>query len=263
MISLPAPRNTSALASEIKFLVDMATASRIRDWARSRLEPDPHGEGPFGDEYGITTLYFDTAGFEVFHGRGSYGRAKFRVRRYHPGATSSIPAPFSGSGEEVAFLERKLRRATRLTKRRTPIPLDDLRRLDGALDRVWAGSWFHRRVLVRRLQPVCQISYQRLARVALRPTGPIRLTLDEDVRATARTGLHFADDRAEPLLARRFVLELKYRGMLPAVFKQLVEEFTLTPQPVSKYRSTVDALDLTSEGTTPRAAARSGDATYA
>ena len=34
----------------------------------------------------------------------------------------------------------------------------------------------------------------------------------------------------------RLILELKYRGAPPAIFRQLVEEFALTPQTASKYR---------------------------
>ena len=92
-------RETRGLASEIKFLVDPGTGSRIRDWARARLQPDPYGEGPFGDEYRTTSLYFDTPEFDVFRRRGSYGRSKYRIRRY--------------DGEAGAFLERSAGRSCR------------------------------------------------------------------------------------------------------------------------------------------------------
>ena len=42
----------------------------------------------------------------------------------------------------------------------------------------------------------------------------------------------------------RLILELKYRGAPPAIFRQLVEEFALTPQTASKYRLGVVALGL-------------------
>ena len=35
----------------------------------------------------------------------------------------------------------------------------------------WAGFWFHRRILKRRLAPVCRISYLRTARVAVTPVA--------------------------------------------------------------------------------------------
>lgn len=221
-------------AFEVKFLVDPGTASGIRDWARSRLEPDPHGKGSFHDEYRTTSLYFDTTAFDVFHRRGSFGRSKYRIRRY--------------DAEAVAFLERKLRRATRLVKRRSSVSIDDLKRLDTEADGAWPGSWFEQRLHARRLHPVCQISYLRTARQTVRDDGAIRLTLDENVRVTRQTRAAFIGDDSLPVLPDKMVLELKYRQAMPALFKQLVEAFTLAPVRVSKYRFAAATLGLAAEG---------------
>ena len=48
-----------------------------------------------------------------------------------------------------------------------------------------------------------------------------------------------------PLLEGKNIIEVKYRVALPALFKQLTEQFKLKTQPVSKYRSGLAALDLT------------------
>ena len=48
--------------------------------------------------------------------------------------------------------------------------------------------------------------------------------------------------RLLPALSNRLILELKYRGAPPAIFRQLVEEFALTPQAASKYRLGMVAL---------------------
>jgi hypothetical protein len=146
-------RELRDVAYELKFLVDPATGARIREWSRARLDPDPYGQGPAGDEYLTTTLYFDTRDFDVLHRNGSYGRAKYRVRRY--------------DGERSVFLERKLRREARLCKRRTTVPLDALGRVEDP-DAAWEGAWFARRLALRQLHPVCQIAYHRTARVAAR-----------------------------------------------------------------------------------------------
>ena len=58
---------TRTHAFEIKFVVDAQMGERIRAWARTFLDADPHGTGPFGDEYRTSTLYFDTAEGHVFH----------------------------------------------------------------------------------------------------------------------------------------------------------------------------------------------------
>src|SRR5205085_10028062 len=125
----PHTRETRTFANEIKFVLDHEVGARVQEWARANLQPDPHGSGPFGDEYRTTSLYFDTDGFDVFHRRGSQGRAKYRVRRY-------------GNSDQV-FLERKLRKPGILVKRRTFGTLDSLGRLDSAQpDPDWAGEWF-------------------------------------------------------------------------------------------------------------------------
>src|SRR5260221_10849107 len=105
-------RETRTSASEFKFVVDPALASEIREWARIRLAPDPHGGGSGGDQYRTASVYFDTAAFDVFHRRGSFGRSKYRVRRYGQG--------------HVVFLERKLAKPGLVTKRRTRVALDVL-----------------------------------------------------------------------------------------------------------------------------------------
>jgi hypothetical protein len=222
-------------ASEIKFFVDPATAAQIRDWARARLAPDPNASGASGDAYQITSLYFDTKQLDVFHRRGSFGRSKYRIRRY--------------GQAEIAFLERKLKTRSLLTKRRSIVKLDELAQLAGVeSENDWAGHWFHRRLQARGLKPVCQIKYHRTARVAMTNYGPIRLTLDEGVRALHTNELFFNDTQEGTALTEgRIILELKYRFEMPLLFKLLIEEFALNPGPISKYRLAAVALGYAAE----------------
>lgn len=222
-------RETRAFACEVKFLVEPAAGAALRAWMRAHLDPDPHGTGPAGDEYRTTSIYFDTADGDVYHRRGSFGRSKYRVRRY--GASGTV------------FLERKLRRPGILAKRRTLVPLAALDRLQAdVVDPDWAGAWFHRRLRLRAIAPVCQVSYARTARVAATIDGPARLTLDEDVRVlpVSEPGFRAADGL--PIAEPRLILEMKYRRHLPAVFKRLLETFSPAPHPASKYRLGIAAL---------------------
>jgi hypothetical protein len=224
-------RENREFASEIKFLVSPALADQIRDWARGRLTPDPNAAGNSGDAYPVTSLYFDTDRFDVFHRKGSFGRSKYRIRRY--------------GQSQITFLERKLKTRGLLSKRRSIVKLDDLEQLASAdPERGWAGYWFHRRLLARALETRCQISYDRTARVAMTPYGPIRLTLDENLRALLAAGLWFSEQNGTCLLENQNILELKFRCEMPVLFKYLVEEFALNPQPISKYRMAATALGL-------------------
>jgi len=221
-------RDSRECAAEIKFLLSPATAARLRERARSLLSPDPHAGGPNADEYTTTSIYFDTPDFAVYNRRGSYRRAKYRIRRYGSGA--------------IVFLERKLRTSRCVSKRRTTVGVEDLPLLtSSSVDRSWSGAWFHDRLLARRLAPVAEVSYQRTARVGMTDYGPMRLTVDEHVVGMAiDTPCFLQLDSALPLTSSA-ILELKFRGPMPAVFKRIVEEFALVARPVSKYRLAMQA----------------------
>ena len=224
-------RYINRFTSETKLLVDARLGDDIRAWARDRLGPDPHGKGPFRDQYGVVSLYLDTEARDVYHRRQSYGRSKFRIRHYE--------------SDEAAFLERKLRTRLRLTKRRTRIPFDTLSalRLDDP-DPTHPGYWFFRRVILRRLQPICVIRYARTARMADTPEGPVRMTLDTSVVAGSTDRVTLTPPHPRPLVDGLMILELKYSGVFPRIFKDLVDQFHLTPRPASKYRFAVQALGL-------------------
>lgn len=221
---------TLGFTSELKFVVDAATGQRIREWARERLGPDPHGGGSFADEYRVSSVYFDTDARDVFLRRGSYARSKYRIRRYEQDAT--------------VFLERKLRTGSRLAKRRTGIDVGMLPLIAGTSLNGDATAWFRRRLALRGLRPVCQVTYSRLARMGDTPEGPARLTLDEALHACASGAYAFEPHPDVRLLDGQAIVELKYRGRVPSVFKEAVETFSLNPERWSKYRAAVMALGL-------------------
>lgn len=220
-------RETPDRAFEIKFIVDTEAGLRIRERVRELLAPDPNATGPSGDEYRISTIYFDTDELAVYQRMGSYGRAKFRIRRYGDG--------------DCAFLERKLRTSSVLSKRRTPVPIGELSSLDrSAAD--WPGQWFGMRVRQRQLRPTAVVGYRRTARVGLTATGPVRATIDQELEGTRADAAAFGAKSRFPLLPGRTIVELKFRVAMPAIFRQVVEEFSLRPAKCSKYRLAVRAI---------------------
>ena len=226
-------RESREFASEIKFQVPEFVGQQILEWAGSRLAPDPNalGDGLSG-AYQITSLYFDTETFDVYRRNGSFGRSKYRVRRYGP--SSSV------------FLERKLKTRGLVSKRRASVAVEELARLHGAeADTGWPGFWYHQRLLARQLKPICQITYHRVARVALTPSGPIRLTFDRRIRTVPLDRIAFNDSaQAYDLSDHQVIVEFKFRLGMPVLFKELVEKFVLTPKRISKYRLAVVALGL-------------------
>ncbi|MCC7010017.1 MAG: VTC domain-containing protein [Acidobacteria bacterium] len=231
MSALPeaSTRETRHRARETKFVTDVALYDQVVSWARQRFGPDGHGAGPHGDQYSTTTLYFETRSFDVYHRRGSYGRSKYRIRRY--GAADAV------------FLERKFRTERLLAKRRTLVPIDALARLSNGTDRTWAGYWFHERIQLRRLQPLLQLSYNRVARVSQGRYGPIRLTIDRNLRALPLADFAFVAPIGMPFLQSACIVEVKYQVELPVLVKEMAATFGLDVQKVSKFRAAIRSLD--------------------
>ncbi len=225
-------RESRAFVQEMKFLISPGRADAIREWARAKMSPDPHAGGAAGDEYRVTSLYLETADFAVYERRGSYGRSKYRVRRY-------------GKSERI-FLERKLKTHNRVGKMRSIAGLEEVALLEREeTPKRWAGHWFHERIQARDLRPVCQISYSRTARLALSESGPIRLTVDQDLRAVPVSGYGFSEPGAGAvLLPEQRILEIKYKLEIPGLFKELMQQFDLRPTASSKYRMAVEGLEL-------------------
>src|SRR5438045_435204 len=119
-------------AYELKFLLSEATAQAALELARKHLSPDPFAGGESGDGYCVNSVYLDTERLDVYHRVGSYGRCKYRVRRY--------------GNEPAVFLERKLKTRGLVGKRRTRVPDGEVPYLgQTSVPASWVGDWFHRR----------------------------------------------------------------------------------------------------------------------
>lgn len=222
--SLGASKPGAGPAFELKFLLKPELAQQVEDWARRFLVADPHGEAALGGAYRTTSIYSDTPELHVYYRQPAYKRRKFRVRRY--GA-----APWM-------FLERKSKSGDRVSKRRVTIPQQHLNWLaQEAVQEDWTGHWFHRSVLLRRLQPACQVEYVRSAFAGSCGDGPLRVTLDRNVRGMLASDWHFlVMDSARALLVDQVIVEFKFHTTMPATLRELVEQMRLEPAKVSKYR---------------------------
>lgn len=206
------------MVHETKFLVPIETAPAILAWVRAHLEPDAHGRGAHSDEYFVQSIYFDTPQWHAFRKAGSFGRAKFRARRY--------------GDADWLFLERKLKNEGLVRKRRSAIALDDLPRIEN----LPSAQWYHQRLALRGLVPVCYIQYERVARQTMTSDGALRLTVDRHFRFDTDVTLAWKNfDGGAAFLADTAIVELKYLR-LPSLAKRLIEEFNLTPASASKFR---------------------------
>jgi hypothetical protein len=109
-------------------------------------------------------------------------------------------------------------------------------------------------VLLRRLNPLIQMSYDRTARVGTARVGTMRMTIDSNLRVLPMPDRAFIPGVGFPLIEGHCIVELKYRAEVPALFKQLVETFKLAPSPLSKYRIGLGVLDYAPLNAGPSAA---------
>jgi hypothetical protein len=218
-------------AFEVKYLLTKAEALEVERQLRGRLAPDPHADLALGGAYRVTSVYFDTANFDVYRRSDGYRRRKYRVRRY--------------GGAMTAFLERKAKKQQRVRKRRVAVPLAELATLVGEVPNDWPGAWFAAQLARRQLRPVCRVSYERIALIGACPEGPIRVTFDRAAYGGPAAG-HDLEPLADGprLLGDEVITEFKFLGAMPAAFKEVVEGLRLNPRSVSKYRRCVEAVGL-------------------
>lgn len=214
---------------EMKFVVNEDIAQTIMAWARQHLAADPHAR-ECDEGYHVNSLYLDTPDFDTFRRQPGFRRRKFRLRRY--------------GQESTIWLEVKRKRNGHVRKRRVSVADAMLiQHLVQPENPEWEGAWFRRRIDQRQLRPVCQVTYRRFARIGMSATGPVRLTVDRDLFAAHATVWQVPAEplSGEPLLKSRRIVEFKFRDVLPASFRGLIQDLRLEPATFSKYRECVAA----------------------
>lgn len=220
------------LAFEMKFLLPQEKLEKALSWGRANLGVDPMANVYTSDVYRVTSIYLDTPNLDTFRRVGSFGRAKYRVRRY--------------ADETTVFLERKIKTNGVVGKRRVRVPDNEIGHLASPqVNPGWAGFWFFRRISAREISPRCQISYERVARVGPSANGSIRLTVDRNIQCWPSNEWAFTGmEGGKEILPGMGILELKYQGQVPAAFRGLIEMLAVERASISKYRLGIKAMGM-------------------
>ena len=232
-------RATGIPAYEVKYLLEEDAAREVQAWLgeKALLLPDPHATMPGAPgSYQTTTLYLDTPEGDVFRRGEGYRTQKFRVRRY--------------GGSSVLYIERKRKVQDQVSKRRGSIAETELPLLGSSSTAPeWEGHWFQRMAKTRRLGPAACMTYVRTALVGVTPEGAVRATFDREIRGVRADAWALQPVLDAPeLFPGRVVVELKFIGAMPGVFKRCVEALRLAPARVSKYRAWRGVLEGESPG---------------
>ena len=205
---------------EFKYLVSPQQHREIVSLLRPQLVPDPYGGGD--GSYIVTSLYFDSPGLRYYRENeaGLEGRQKIRHRFYN-------------DDPRELFWEIKKKRSDVVFKDRclSSRPVAEfVRQLE--YYRLW-----------HRLAPMVWVRYLREAWQL--PGGQLRITFDSGIQAVkARRKVELMPEWRKNLLSGWVVMELKYSGMLPKWIYRVISEYSLTRQPIGKYRLALEGLGM-------------------
>jgi hypothetical protein len=239
--SLFAAGKDGPTAFEIKFLLPEAQARDVERQLAGRLRLDPFADPAFGNGYLTTSVYTDTPNFDVLMRAPGTGARKYRVRRY------GLNGP--------VFAERKTKRGDEVRKRRSPVPDGHTAPLaESAPVDQWPCEWFRRQVSLRQLRPVCRVTYERVAFMGTTGEGDtVRATFDRNIRGMVANDWESIPVHGASLLPGQVICEFKFRVAMPVMFKTIVEEMSLTPATVSKYRLFMGTIRPVHAGSKPDA----------
>lgn len=218
---------------EVKCVAPIADFDDIAAWLSERLAVDPHGAKERGGDYTIHTTCLDTPALDIFHLDGDDACTKHRLRRY--------------GAEPWVHLERKVKSDGWVTKDRTRLPIASSDGLWSAEGDVAADArWFRDGLAAGNLVPVRHMTYVRRAWFTDDAT-PFRITVDRGLEAAAADPIAPGPRPGTPFLAESAIVEVKFRNALPRIFKELLENWSLAPVRISKYRRAMRALPASND----------------
>ena len=239
---LQAGNGTDRQAIELKFLVDLPLAERIRQRASEELALDPFSNQSSGT-YGVSSYYLDTPERDIYHRTELLRGTKFRFRQY--------------KDSPQIFLERKTRRQGVVSKQRFAVDLAELSSRNALSIPIWSE------VSEFCLAPSCAVHYTRSAFVERTPSNPFRVTIDvklqryqfqtatypnptwaqlidylTEYNTLSNSGLTGKSVRHD-LLPSMAVVEFKFMESLPKHLVRWLEEFQIGPVKFSKFRTAI------------------------
>lgn len=218
---------------EMKYLVSHSQAEAIAHYLGPILTFDRFSEKHPGGYYPISSLYWDTQDLRLCREslEGKKNRFKLRVRSYCDGESSPI------------FVEIKRRMNAIIIKDRARAPRQAISALLEPGDDVWSGEnddetmrQFQLYLHSLYARPKVLIRYWRKAYLA-GTEGQVRITFDRDLgfKQTSEPRVELGGDGWQPVPLNGQVLEIKFTGAYPAWLEDMVRQFGLRAQSVSKY----------------------------
>ena len=230
---------------EYKYLVEISKIEALRKALAPFVELDKYAAKNDKQEYKVRSIYFDTGKMNYYHEKdaGVKIRKKFRIRGYEQVDRDSI-----------IFLEVKRKNNEIVSKNRAPVYFKNLHELletrqseqlvtplSSFPKAVYDADVFLYYLYRQYLVPVILIVYDREPFVS-KFNSNLRITFDKNIRSKVTTDINGLSSEHKNIfaLSQYFVLEIKFDFGYPIWLKQIIKEFGLVRQAVSKYCICVD-----------------------
>ncbi|MCC5833592.1 MAG: polyphosphate polymerase domain-containing protein [Opitutales bacterium] len=225
---------------ELKYILDEARTSNIRDFLRPYLELDAYGALQPDRSYSVHSLYLDSPDLTLHQStiNGDRNRFKLRVRYYEDDPDRPVFFEIKRREDNTIFKERcPVRRssASEILAGRLPSRTDLA--YDGRPAEERALHDFCQQVNSLRARPVAHVRYRREAWHGLGDTR-IRVTMDRQVRSCPETRSSLCTQLSEEAISvfgNAVVLELKFTNRFPEWMAEMVRVFGLRPCSAAKY----------------------------
>jgi SPX domain protein involved in polyphosphate accumulation len=235
---------------EYKYFVQWEMLEPLRKRFMQYMEYDPFARQMVDHNYTVRSVYIDTPRLLFYNEKldGIKIRKKLRVRVYNELEPNSL-----------AFLEIKRKIEDTIFKERLKLPLAetihlmngiDIRLQDGYATFSEAATLEKFKYLTKRLnlKPTVLITYEREALIGIDDPS-LRVTFDLNVRSYPNPQLEeiYREDDLTEIASQYFILEVKFNGRMPVWIRNVIRDFKLRIQAISKYCNGIDTWDLQSK----------------
>ena len=217
----------SVFRQEQKYVVSCETAAKLKERLSCVLKCDSNAES---GAYIVRSLYFDTVENSDFFTKlaGTENRRKIRLRTY---GKSGSPTKLElkekcGAAQKKTSVVLSQNEARALLLGNYSVLVEHHKESSAAvrLNALLRCGLYRPRVLME---------YSRTAFV--HPVGNTRITFDSNLSKSESNLDFFADVPLTPVFCGRTVLEVKFSRNLPVFVSELLSQFCLTQEAMSKY----------------------------
>ncbi|MBN2424216.1 MAG: polyphosphate polymerase domain-containing protein [Calditrichaceae bacterium] len=231
---------------EYKFLLNNKKIDSLRQALMPFLFYDVYAERSADKQYTVRSIYFDTSRLRYYHEKidGIKIRKKIRIRGYD-----------TLNGQDLVFLEIKRKYENYISKNRAGIRYIHLPELfqtgktgelivpkpDPETAKEDARRFLHH-VFKNNLRPTVLVAYDREAYFSKFNSG-LRITIDKNLRYLAFPALSdlFEDEKLQFAQKGFSTLEIKFHHGYPDWLREILKQFHLSRQALSKYTICLDA----------------------